>query len=1121
MEPKKFRKHRALAFLSVLFLFGAVRHVRAQALYGSIVGVVSDSSGAVIPGALVKATQTGTGQVRQTTTNDTGSYNFPNLPQGTYNIATSHEGFSSFVKQGITVSIDSVVRVDVALIVGATTESVQVAAQAAELQTDKAEVRSEITSKDLTEIPIPVNRNYQNLLVMVPGISPPSSSSSPAANPARGLVFSSNGTTQGASNTRIEGANAINAWMSHETGYVPGLEAIETVTVSTASLDADQGLAGSASINVQMKSGTNQIHGSGFGYNQNNALKAKPFFLPAGQGKPKYIDNQAGGTLGGRIIRNKLFYFGSYDGQFDRQFASQIVTVPTADIRAGNMSGSSTPIYDPFAGAANGTGRTAFVGNIIPAARQDPIALQIQKLYPLPNLPGIASNYYATGDYRVNRHKFDGKLNWNATRKLTLTARLGALDYNVFNPDIFGDNGAGVNSSATRDGTMKGTVFNGTVSGNYVITPHVIIDSYFGYTRLDTLQEPVSLDKGNLGLTLFNLPGTNGPSRGWGGYPSFSISSYTAFGKYPDSPVYYYDPAYDYVANGSWVKGNHNIRFGLDIQRIDNNNWELSTNGGSFSFGGGPTTLSGGPSANQYNNYSTFLLGLTTGATNNFLGGGDRQTSRMWADSLYVRDQWQISRALTLSLGLRWEYLPFGTGEHRGFETFDFQTNTMYLCGIGKTPKDCGVKVPKKDFSPRLGLAWRVSPSFVVRAGFGINFDPNPLAWVRDFVGEAETTQSASWPAAPNSFTYTSLLRNGIPQVVFPDTSTGVIPNFPATQGFTVPPPVYHMPYIASWNFTIEKQLPKGFIAQAGYVGDRQMKQLQVMNVNVATPGGGAASQPLNKAYGRTGSSGLIENYGRNSYDSLQTKLTKTYANGLSLTVVYTFSKALALCCDALSDKNPAIQAPQYRNLNKAYWGSNRTHSFAMSSVYQLPFGRGAHLLNHGIGSALAGGWQLQGIWIMYSGQPFSVSADATSLNASGNTQRANQVKPEVAILGNTGPGQSWFDPLAFAPITTPTFGTAGFNSIFGPGAVNLDAGLVREFQLGEKVHLQFRADAFNLTNTPHFSNPSANVSNMVLNGDGTIKSLGGYTSITSTNGGIGREGIDERMIRLGIRVRF
>ena len=1096
--------------------------LRAQALYGSIVGTVTDATGSVVPGAAVKTTDTGTGQVRETEAGAAGGYSFPTLPPGAYNVAVSHQGFENYVRQDVVVSIGNVVRVDARLKVGAATESVQVSAQTAELQTDKAEVRNEVSTKEISDLPVPVNRNYQNLLVMVPGVSPPATSSSPAANPARGEVFSVNGDTQGASSTRIEGANAINGWMSHETGYVPGLDAIETVTVSSNSLDADQGLAGSASINVQLKSGTNRIHGSAFEFNQNNAVEAKPFFLPVGQSNPKFIDNQVGGTFGGPIIKNKLFYFGSYDGQFIRQFASQIVTVPTAAIRAGNMSGSGTPIYDPNTGNANGTGRLAFSGNVIPQSRLDPIALKIQQLLPLPNLSGIASNYYATGDYLVNRHKFDGKINYNLTRKLTIVARLGMLDYHIFNPDMFGDNGNGVNSSATRDGNMDGTVFNGTVSATYIVSPHIVFDTYFGLTRLDTSQVPVSAGKGDLGLNLFGLPGTNGPGQGYAGYPSFSISSYAAFGKYADSPVYYYDPAYDYVANLSWVKGNHNIRFGVDIQKIDNNNWELGTNGGSFSFGTGPTQLSGGPSGNQYNSYATFLLGLTTGATNNFLQGGNRATSRMWADSLYVRDQWQVTRKLTVSLGLRWEYLPFGTGANRGFETFDFQTNTMNLCGLGSTPKDCGVSVPKTDFSPRLGVAWRATPTLVIRTGFGINFDPNPLGWVRDFVGEAEITQSATWPTPPSSYQYTSLLSQGIPAVVFPTIVNGTIPNYPLAQNFYVPPKTYHMGYIESWNFTVQKELPKGFLAQAGYVGDRQIKQLQALDQNAGQIiGAGALGQPLYLAYRRTGGSYVFQNYGRNSYDSLQTQLMKGYANGMTVKATYTYSKALALCCDALSDKNPAIQALAYRNLNKAYWASNRANAFTMDGVYELPFGPGKPFVTHGVGSAIARGWQIQGIYVMYSGQPFSVSASGTSLNTPGSTQRANQVKPNVAMPHGTGLTESWFDPLAFASVTTASFGTAGFNSVFGPGMVNLDIGLSRTFQIGDRWKLQVRADAFNGTNTPHFSNPSGNVSNMVLNNDGSIKSLGGYTTISSTNGGIGREGIDQRMLQIGARLQF
>jgi hypothetical protein len=488
---------------------------------------------------------------------------------------------------------------------------------------------------------------------------------------------------------------------------------------------------------------------------------------------------------------------------------------------------------------------------------------------------------------------------------------------------------------------------------------------------------------------------------------------------------------------------------------------------------------------------------------------------------MYVRDQWQVSRRLTVSAGVRWDYAPFGRGENRGFETFNFQTNTMDLCGLGSTPVNCGVDTPKTDFSPRIGLAWRVTDTFVVRTGFGINYDPNPLAWVRDFVGEAEITQSATWPAAANSYLPTSLLNNGIPPVVFPTIVNGTIPNFPVTQSFIVPQSVYHMPYVESWNFTVQKQLPKGFFAQAGYVGNRQIKELEKMNVNYSQPGGGTASEPLYQSLGRTGTSDVVENYGRNSYDGLQTKLTKTYANGLMINAIYSFSKALAPCCDALEDTGPDIVTPQYFFLNKAYWGSQRTHSFAMNGVYLLPLGPGKRWLTHGVAGAIASGWEVTGLWAMFTGTPFFVTASSTSLNSPGNTQRANQVLQHVATLGGIGATESWFNPLAFAAVTTPTFGTSGYNNLFGPGAINLDAALVREFQIREKWHLQFRADAFNATNTPHFSNPSTNVSNMVLNGNGTIASLGGYSAITSTTSATAREGTDQRLLQLGIRIRF
>src|SRR6478672_3898510 len=274
-------------------------NLRAQVLYGSIIGTVVDEAGSSVPGAKVRITSAGTSQTRETETDDAGTYTFPSLPGDAYSVVVTKTGFQTFSMRGVALAADTKVRVDATLKIGTVDQSIEVSAETLSLQTDSGEVRSEITVSTLENIPIPVGRNYQNLLVTVPGVSPPTNQHSVAANPSRGLTFNVNGSTRNSNNVRIDGALANNIWLPHVTAYVPALDSIEAVTVVTASADASQGMSGGSAVNVQIKSGTNQIHGSLFEFHANNRMKAKPFFLPAGQGKPKYIDNQFGGSLGG------------------------------------------------------------------------------------------------------------------------------------------------------------------------------------------------------------------------------------------------------------------------------------------------------------------------------------------------------------------------------------------------------------------------------------------------------------------------------------------------------------------------------------------------------------------------------------------------------------------------------------------------------------------------------------------------------------------------------------------------------------------------------------------------------------------------------------------------------
>ena len=629
----------ATVAVSFLIVFTAP-HAAAQVLYGSIVGRITDASNAVVADATVTAKHLQTNQIRTAASDETGNFSFPAMVGGRYEISVAKPGFQTHTATNIVVAVDQVVRVDVALRVGAVTESVQVSAETARLQTDRAEIRSEVVTAQLQNLPVPIGRNYQNLFIMVPGITPPENNHSVAANPSRGLGFHSNGTTRNSNSIRIEGAITNNLWLPHVAAYIPALEAIENVSVVTGSFDADQGLSGGMSANVQMKSGSNEVHGSLFEYHFNNSLKARPFFLPADQRMPKAINNQLGGTLGGRIIRDKLFYFGSYEGEFDRQTGGRLLTVPTAAIKAGNMSASPAPIYDPATGTPAGANRTPFENNIIPASRIDPIVQKLLAGFPEPTFPALlVNNFYANGPYNVSRHKFDGKVNYNPTSKLTFSGRLGWLDFDFSNPPSFGDfGGEGVNSAAGKMGKGYGDTYTLTGSASYVAAPNLIIDTYTGITLIYSYSDPPRVEE-NLGLDFLRIPGTNGPSREYGGWPQFSVTNYSTIGN-PGSggaagPYVDENWQVQYTANATWTKGAHSLRFGGDIVRQAMNRFETGASAGAFTFGGGPTQVVGGATANQFHTFATFLLGLPTSVQKTLVPFDNRRNaSRNWQHSL-------------------------------------------------------------------------------------------------------------------------------------------------------------------------------------------------------------------------------------------------------------------------------------------------------------------------------------------------------------------------------------------------------------------------------------------------------------------------------------------------------
>jgi hypothetical protein len=569
--------------------------------------------------------------------------------------------------------------------------------------------------------------------------------------------------------------------------------------------------------------------------------------------------------------------------------------------------------------------------------------------------------------------------------------------------------------------------------------------------------------------------------------------------------------------NVNWLKGQHNVRFGTDIYYQALNHTQPEISGGTsfgarggFRFRSGPTQILGGPSGNQYNAFGAFLLGLPD------LVGRLRlvepYTTRMREYSVYARDQWEATSKLTLSYGTRWEYFPIPTRADRGLERYDVNTNQMLIGGVGSVPEDLGVKVSKTLFAPRLGATYRINDGMVLRAGFGITNDPYSLA----------RPLRTNHPAVlnlliqgPNSLAFASRLADGIPPIADADLGNGRISVPSPLTVFTLADE-FNRGYIRSWNAAVQKELRWGLVAEAAYVGTRQINQLGFLELNWSPINGGQAGRQLNQRFGRTGQTRLIAPVGDSQYDALQARLERRFANGVQFAVNYTLSKSTGLAGNANSDSALRINIPELYDLNRSVSDFDRTHNLNITNITELPFGPERRWLSdRRVLSSIVGGWQVNNVLSFYSGTPFSVTASGTSLNAPENDQRADLVKPDVQILGGIGRNSAYFDPLAFRPVTDARFGTAPFNLLRGPGVASWDLGVFRQFRLQQELNVQVRMEMFNVTNRPRFQNPgngNTNVSNLRLNPDGSVRDLNGFAVITATQDG------SERQVRFGVR---
>ena len=1058
---------------AIIFAFG-VSSVHSQVLYGTVIGDVTDSSGAAIEGATIIISNIGTGQNRESVSDTAGRYSVGTLVPGLYGITVTKPGFRTMTRDRLQVSANAVSRVEFELDLGQVTEQITVHADIAALRTEKADSGADISTTATAVLPMSSYRNYQALINLVPGATPAATQNSATDTPGRSLTTNINGTARNHNMTRVDGAINVNVWLPHHTAYVPPSETVETLNVSTGAFDAEQGMAGGSAITVVTKSGTNDFHGSAWEFHNNQRLRARSFFMPENQEKPRDTLNIFGATMGGPIVRNRLFCFGGFEATRQRTGGSGLFTVATADQRAGDFSSYISSngqgrIYDPLTGSSNGSGRLPFSGNQVPVGRFSQAATRIMEYLPLPNQAGTAQNYFSSATGLLDRYNYDVKINWNRNDRHTIHGKYSSMLADVTGVGALGEL---IGPAVVNDpGAGHTFVQVPTLGHTYVFSANLLLDQSLGFVR--TAQHVLGTDYGtNWGTEVFGIPGTNGSDIRQSGLPAFNFDVYSGIGQLATwMPTFRADQSYTHSTNLTWTKGAHELRFGFDMVRHQLNHWQPETQNprGAFTFGGGVTALAGGASPNQYNSFAGFLLGMPSSEAKSLqhitLSG------REWQFGWYARDRWQVNRSLTVNIGLRYELYPLMTRASSGIERLDVTTMQVYLGGRGNTPSDAGISVSKKMFAPRLGIAWRVNDRFVVRTGYGLTFDPLPLT--RPLRGSFPYTIAASFPGA-NEYSSFGTLQQGIPAFGGPDVSSGVVP-LPNNVESRFPGTSLDRGYIQSWNLTLEHKLPAGFIGSAGYVGTQTTRNIARLDLNAAAPGAGSAGRPFAQQFGRRVVTDLLNGYLSSNYHSLQTSLNRQFSGGLFVKGSYTYSKAL----NRVDDDGTGTVMWNWEGAfdrNYALAGYDRTHMLQMAWVWEMPFGKGKDFVNQGVAAAIVGGWSVNGVFSAYTGTPFTVSASGASLNAPGNSQTADQVKVDVEKIGDVGRGQYYYDPTAFAAVTGVRFGSTGRNILRAPGVVGADASVFRNFDITEKIRLEFRAEAFNVTNTPRFASPSANV---------------------------------------------
>jgi hypothetical protein len=1165
--PATRNEHGQLRFwqFSMVLLLGTIllgfsAPIMGQAVNATLLGTVTDSSGAPASGANITITETNTGISRTTQTNESGNYVIPDLPPGTYKVTAELPGFKRESRSGIDVIVNTTERVDLVLVPGNITETVTVEAETPILQTERADTGRKIESVLTENVPLGTNRNFQNLLNIVPGTTRSTFQHSQFFNASSSLQTEVNGQLREGNNYQIEGIDD-----NERTGLlqiiIPPLEAIQTVDVSTSNFDAELGRASGAVTNIILKSGTNNYHGAAYEFVKNSYFNARNFFDPS-VGHLAY--NYFGGNIGGPIKKNKLFFFADYLKIYDHEANTNLTTIPTLPLRSGDLSASATAIYNPFSGDTAdchpggtaklcGTNRTQFVAssapgmatvpgpngmvdaynpacgkaagcpNVIPLALIDPISAKLLAFLPSPTAAGNTNNYFALLPFHKDTDFVDAKIDANLTDKDRLSARFSFQRPQIFQAPLFGIAGGPAQGNFEGNGIQNtyslGLNYNRFFSNTLVAEFRVGVAWYhneahnsdFGTNTSQSLGIPgVNLDKtitsGIVGV------GINGGFAGTGNPPP-PLIGYSA-----SLPWIRGETNIDFANTWTKILGNHTVKFGADLRRVRDALLQEQTFSprGLYVFSDGQTALNTGAGASKTsftNDFASFLLDVPNQA------GRDLATIfpnyRAWQFFSFVQDKWLVTPKLSADIGVRWEFYPPATPvKPAGFSNYNPANNTLVLSGIGGNPDDLGIATHYKYFAPRLGLAYRLRESTVLRAGFGISYTPFPdNSYAYNFPVRANNAFNPATgtfdPAVlPNGQTAT--FENGFPAPVLPAIpANGVITNPAVTTNYFAVNPNFKNPYVESWNAAIQQSLPWRFVLDLAYVGNHTVDTVVNYNLNAATVLGlGNKGLPEFNSFGRTASTNLLFAGYSSSYHALQVKFDRRFLGGFATTTAYTFGKGMGFQTD--DDGGLSFYINQRRDYARNDF--DRTHTFVQSVVYDLPFGKGKRLVSSGVGAAILGGWRVSSFLTIMSGLPLYFTANSTSLQAPSNTQTPNLVAP-VKILHGVGPGNPWFTTSSFAAPVGATFGNVGRNYLSGPNFFDLDAALSKSVRMTERFVLDLRLEAFGATNTPQFFFNNTNGTPAGGTAAGTTLGSTSFGQITSASGG--------RVLQLGAKLTF